>query len=97
MTYIVVILVVLTLTHRYLVNAFRGPKTGCNTLVWKSTSGGKRKHKQYVRVYVFPVQFIFFALLFSLLVVIQIRGRITGSFPPSPLRFVREVFIVIRC
>ena len=43
----------------------------------------------------FPIPFIFFALLFSLLVVTLIRGHIAGSFPPLPttvraLHFYRE-------
>ena len=32
----------------------------------------------------FPIPFIFFALLFSLLVVPQIRGHVAGSSPPLP-------------
>ena len=39
-----VVVVVLTLTHRYLVNAVRGHKTGSNTLEWKIPSGGKHTH-----------------------------------------------------
>ena len=41
-----IVVVVLTLTHRYLVNAVRGHKTGSNTLEWKITSA-RKKHTKY--------------------------------------------------
>ena len=42
-----------------------------------------------------PIYYLRPSFLF-LLVVTQIRGHITGSFPPFPLRFVRYIFIARR-
>ena len=83
------IVVVLTLTHRYLVNAVRGRKTGSNTLEWITSGGKTHTHTQKIHtriIYVFfshPTYYLRTSFL-SLLVVTQIGGHITGSFPPSP-------------
>ena len=55
-----IVVVVLRLTHRYLVKAVRGHNTGSNTLEWKITSGGKKHtHKiytSYAYTCFFPIQ-----------------------------------------
>ena len=62
---------VVTLTHRYLINAVRGHKTGSNTLEWKTGSGGTLPPSKHVRIYVFfprPIYFLhpyFLYLLYS--------------------------------
>ena len=66
-----------------------------------STSGQKTlsadpmytSKKLYVFLLFFSIPYINFALLFSLLVVTQIRGDIAGSSPPSSPRFVPCIFI----
>ena len=67
-----VVVIVLTLSLRYLVNTVRGHQTGSNTLEWKITSGGKKKHTNTHKIYTrvlgtcfFPITFIIFSLLFS--------------------------------
>ena len=64
-----VVVVVLTLTHRYLVNAVRGHKTGSNTLEFAGVEDYFRRenntHKINMRIYVFPILFIIFVLLLS--------------------------------
>ena len=51
--YTLIVVVVVTLTRRYLVNAVRGHKTGSNALEWKITSEGKKQHKIHTRIYGF--------------------------------------------
>ena len=64
-------------------------------IVRKSNDTNELRYTNPYRIFYFFIPFIIFALLFSLLVVTQIRGHIAGSFPPLPttvraLHFYRE-------